>query len=272
MSRSVSRRIVLITGASSGMGLATADFLTRKGYRVYGTSRRPEKYEVSFPLLAMDYTDPESIRRTVTEILQREGRIDVLINNGGRGMIGPLAETPSSDMHALYETNVFGPLELIKAVLPAMHEQGEGLIINISSIAGFAGLPFRGGYSSSKAALMILSETLRFELHGSGIRVTDIAPGDFRTGIAQKRFYAPNRPDSPYYEQYERILRQIDEEVDSGLPPEMMARLIEKIIRTPRPKMQYRIGPFMQKMLPAAKALLPQFLYEKIMLKMYGLG
>ena len=263
--------VVLITGASSGMGLATALHLHEKGYRVYGTARRPEKYEVPFALLAMDYTDEESIRAVAREVLDREGRIDVLINNAGRGMIGPLAETPTDDLRALYQTNVFGPVKLIQEVLPSMHARGQGLIINISSIAGFAGLPFRGTYSSSKAAVMILSETLRFELHGSGIRVTDIAPGDFRTGIAAKRFYAPNRPGSPYNEIYQRILDQIDNEVDKGLPPEMMAHLIEKIIRTPRPKMQYRIGPWMQKLLPTAKVLLPQRLFEKVILKMYGL-
>ena len=261
----------MITGASSGMGLTTAKYLMEKGYKVYGTARQPDKYEVPFPMLALDYMDEDSIHSAAKEVMEKEGRIDVLINNGGRGMIGPVSETPQDDIRALFQTNVFGPLALIKAILPYMNREGDGLIINITSIAGYAGLPFRGVYSSSKAAMMMLSEALRFELHDTGVRITDIAPGDFRTGIAAKRFYTPNRPGSPYYNNYERILRQIDEEVDKGYPPEAMAKLIEKIILTPHPKLQYRIGPRMQIILPWAKQLLPSFLYEKIILKMYGL-
>ncbi len=266
------KKVVLITGASSGMGKATAEYLSGKGYRVYGTSRNPEKYDgLAFPLLKMDLTAKESVRSAVREVLTREGKIDVLINNAGRGMIGPVEESDEHDIEAIFNTNVFGLLRVTKEVLPGMHERGEGLIINISSIAGFAGLPYRGLYSSTKAAVMIISETLRFELQGSGIRVVDIAPGDFKTDIAKGRIYVPNRKNSPYYDKYEKVLKTIDDAVDKGLDSIEMAKSIDKIIRMKNPKIQYKIGPFEQKLLPLIKVLWPQKWFERLILKLYHL-
>ncbi len=263
---------VLITGASSGLGKAMAFHLHEKGYKVYGTSRKQPLDFIDWPFTVfhLDLEETDGAMDLREDFLAVEDRLDVLINNAGRGMIGPVAEIDESTYQDLFQTNVFGPMEVIRAFLPQLIES-KGMIINITSIAGFMGLPYRGAYSASKAALMMLTEALRLELHGTGVRVVDVAPGDFRTGIAGNRFYVENDPKSPFYETYERILKEIDNEVDKGFDPEVMARVIEKIIRTPNPKPQYRVGPFVQRIFPALKQLVPSRMTEKIFLKKYGL-
>ncbi len=263
-------QVVLITGASKGMGKETGIFLQSKGFTVYGTARRPENYPVHpFPLIAMDLENENSIREAVHEIVRREGKIDVLINNAGRGMMGPLEETPQEDLKTLFQTNVFGPVEIIKQVLPVMRRQKSGLIINITSVAGFTGLPFRGGYSASKSAFMILTETLRYELYNSGIQITEICPGDIATDIASGRIYTEVDENSPYFKTYQRILQEADREVKKGLPPMAIAEKVSEIIRENQPAPRYIVAPFMQKILHVAKAVLPGKIFEKLIRNHY---
>ncbi len=266
------RNKVLITGVSSGMGKAIAFALHQKGFEVYGTSRNPEKWkDFPFPVLKLDLADNQSINRFPDELKKLTPTLDVLINNAGRGFLGPVEETPEEEMKTLFETNFFGPVKLIQKTMPFLRNSDSGLIINISSVAGFLGLPYRSFYSASKAALMMLSESLRYELHGSGITVVDVAPGDFATEISKRRIYVQVNPDSPYHNTYHQMLQDINKEVSKGLPPEVMARLILKIIRKKYPKPQYVIGPFEQKILPLVKALMPGKWFEKIILKNYKL-
>src|SRR5690606_4416360 len=159
-------KVVFITGASSGIGKAIAEHLQQKGFQVYGTSRNPQNKKLSFPLVALDVTSQESIQAAVAQIISEVGKIDVLINNAGVGITGPIEETPDSEIKKAFNTNYFGPLQVIKAVLPHMREQRQGLIINITSIAGYMGLPFRGIYSASKGALELTTEAYRMELKG----------------------------------------------------------------------------------------------------------
>jgi short-subunit dehydrogenase len=264
--------VVFISGASKGMGKATGEYLTGKGFKVYGTARHPEAYPESvFPLLKMDLEDNKSIEEAVAYVVEREGGIDVLVNNAGRGMMGPLEETSGEDLEKLFRTNVFGPLKLIKTVLPVMRKQKKGLIINITSVAGMLGLPYRGIYSASKSAMIILTETLRYELAGSGIKAVDLSPGDIATDIASDRLYAEVSEDSPYYESYKEILQATDSEVDKGLPPVEVARTVYRIIRSHKPKPRYIVAPFTQKILPVVKGILPPAWFEKLIAKHYGI-
>lgn len=139
-------KVVLITGASSGIGKAIGAYLHERGFRVYGTSRNPSKIQSSVPfrLLALDVTQIDTIEKALSEVIQAEGRIDVLVNNAGMGITGPLEETPAAAVLKVYDTNVFGPMEMIRAVLPYMRKQQGGLVINITSIAGYMGLPLEG--------------------------------------------------------------------------------------------------------------------------------
>lgn len=265
-------KVVLITGGSSGIGKSIGEFLTNKNYKVYGTSRNPEKCKDSmFPLIALDVTKKETIETCIKEVIKNEGKLDVLINNAGVGITGPIEEIPENEIKNNFETNFFGPINVIKAVLPQMRKQNNGLIINVTSIAGYMGLPYRGVYSASKGALEILTEAFRMELKDFNVKMTNVAPGDFATNIASGRFHAPIKVDSPYKKPYTNTLKLMDEHVDSGKDPELMAKAIFKIINTKNPKVHYKVGEFMQKFSIVLKRILPDTIYEKLLLNHYKL-
>ena len=187
------KKVVLVTGASSGIGLSIANYLhLQKKYIVYGTSRKIYKSSnFSFNLIELDVTGKSSIERCIAEILKKESKIDILINNAGVGITGPLEEIPTSEINKHFQINVFGPILLIKEVLPSMKSSKNGVIINITSVAGQIATPFRSIYSGGKAALDIISETLAMEVRSLGIDVVSIAPGDFKTNISKRRFHSP---------------------------------------------------------------------------------
>ena len=265
-------KVILITGGSSGIGKSIGEFLTQKGYTVYGTSRNPDKVkETTFPLLTLDVRDVNSIQHAVAILLEKEGRLDVLINNAGVGITGPLEEIPTVEIKNNFDTNFFGPIEMMKAVLPQMREQKSGLIMNITSIAGYMGLPYRSVYSASKGALELITEALRMEVKAFGIEITNVAPGDFATNIASGRYHAPLNPDSVYQIPYGNTLKMMDEHVDSGRNPNEMAFAIHKIIETIKPNGHYKVGSFLQRFSVVLKRILPDKMYEKMLMKHYGL-
>ena len=265
-------KVIFITGASSGIGKTMAIYLTTKGYKVYGSSRSPEKYGMEvFPLLRMDVNDVASIYTCIDEIIKKEGRIDVLINNAGAGITGPIEEIPDEEIRKNFNTNFFGPLNVIKSVLPNMRLNKGGIIINITSLAGYMGLPYRGIYSANKGALEILTESLSMELRDFNIDVVCLAPGDFATNIAAGRYHAPVLKNSPYEKPYGYTLKSIDEHVDGGEDPILVAKQIEKIITSTRPKIHYKVGSFLQKFSIVLKRILPDRMYEKMLLNHYNL-
>ena len=272
MKTDTSSKVVLITGGSSGIGKSIGEFLSEKNYRVYGTSRSPERVSGSlFPLLALDVTRKETIKTAVTALIEKEGRIDILINNAGIGITGPIEETPDIEIEKAFDTNYFGPISLIKAVLPYMRKQGGGLIINVTSIAGYMGLPYRGIYSATKGALELTTEAFRMELKDHNIKMTNIAPGDFATNIAAGRYHAPILENSPYKEAYASTLKIMNKHVDSGKDPQLMAKAVHKIITTKNPRAHYKVGEPLQKFSIALKRVLPDKVYEKMLLKHYKL-
>ena len=265
-------KVVLITGGSSGIGKSIGEFLHQKGFVVYGTSRNPEKITNSiFPLVALDVRDKQSIVNCVAEVIQKSGRLDIVINNAGVGITGPIEEIPTEEIRNNFETNLFGPIEVMKAVLPQMREQKSGLIINITSIAGYMGLPYRGIYSASKGALELITEALRMEVKSFGIQITNVAPGDFATNIAAGRYHAPVVKGSAYEVPYGNTLKEMDSHVDSGSNPNEMAAAIFAIIQTDKPKVHYKVGAFMQKFSIVLKRILPDTMYEKMLMNHYKL-
>ncbi|MDH3322859.1 MAG: SDR family oxidoreductase [Flavobacteriaceae bacterium] len=265
------QKVILITGASSGIGKVTAQYLAEKGFKVYGTSRKPKQNHFNFELIALDLNNEDSIQKAFKTILEKEGRIDVLVNNAGMGITGPIEETPTEEMRKVFETNFFGALTMIKAVLPQMRKQNSGLIINITSIAGYMGLPFRGIYCATKGALETVTETIRMEVKQFGIRVSNVAPGDFATNIAAGRYHTPVFEDSAYKEIYQKNLDLMDAHVDSGSDPKEMAEQIYKIIQNPQPRIHYKVGDFMQKFSIVLKRILPDKVYEKLIMNHYGM-
>ncbi|MDO7171141.1 SDR family oxidoreductase [Mariniflexile sp. AS56] len=265
-------KVVLITGGSSGIGKSVGEYLTSNGFIVYGTSRNPENYKESkFPILELDVKNVETIQQTVKTIIDKEGRLDVVVNNAGAGITGAIEEIPDAEIKANFDTNFFGPISVIKAVLPQMRKQQAGLIINITSIAGYMGLPYRGVYSASKGALELLTESFRMELKDFNIKMTNIAPGDFATNIAAGRYHAPLLENSPYKKPYGDTLNLMNTHVDNGSDPNMMAHAVLKVINTKNPKAHYKVGEFMQKFSIVLKRILPDKVYEKMLLKHYKL-
>lgn len=265
-------QVVLITGGSSGIGKSIGEFLHKKGFVVYGTSRNPERVLNSvFPLVALDVRNVDTIHKAVAKVIAISGRLDIVINNAGVGITGPLEEIPMEEIKNNFETNFFGPIEVMKAALPQMRSQKSGLIINITSIAGYMGLPYRSIYSASKGALELITESLRMEVKSFGIQITNVAPGDFATNIASGRFHAPLIKNSAYEIPYGNTLKMMDEHVDSGSNPNDMAQAVYEIIQNPNPKIHYKVGAFMQKFSIVLKRILPDKVYEKMLMNHYKL-
>lgn len=265
-------KVVLITGGSSGIGKSIGEFLTDKGFIVYGTSRNPRNYSTSkFSLIALDVTDNTIIKSAVKHVIDKEDRLDVLINNAGAGITGALEEIPEAEIKRNFETNLFGPINVIKAVLPQMRKQNSGLIINVTSIAGYMGLPYRGIYSASKGALELITEAFRMELKDFNIKMVNLAPGDFATNIAAGRYHAPVIKGSAYEQKYSSVLKAIDEDVNKGNDTELVALTVYKIINSKNPKIHYKVGAFMQKFSIVLKRILPDKVYERLLLNHYKL-
>lgn len=265
-------KVVLVTGASSGIGLSTASLLAAKGFKVYGTSRRPSK-EASkdFSMIALDVTLQESIGQCIDEIVKKEGRIDILINNAGMGITGPIEDTPIEEMKKVFDTNFFGATAVIQAVLPVMRKNKSGFIINITSIAGYMGLPFRGIYSATKGAFELTMEALRMEVKEFNIRVCNLAPGDIATNIASGRYHTPVFEDSAYKEKYQLNLDLMNSHVDSGMPPERVAQKIYRMLHNKNPRIHYKVGGFMEKFSIVLKRILPDLVYERLLMNHYKL-
>lgn len=267
------RKVILITGGSSGIGKSIGIYLKSKGFRVYGTTRDLKKHTdfSSFELLELDVRNPDSVQNTLQQLIDKEGRLDVLINNAGIGITGPIEETPHDEIVKAFDTNFHGPLHMIKAVLPQMRKQQTGLIINITSIAGYMGLPYRGIYSATKGAMALITEALRMEIKDFGIHMATLAPGDFATNIAAGRYHAPIEESSPYQKPYSNTLQMINDDVDNAGNPIAVAEKVFKIIKTNRPKIHYKVGVFMQRFSLVLKKILPDKVYEKLLLNHYKL-
>ena len=266
-------KVVLVTGGSSGIGRAIGELLSEKGFMVYGTSRNPEKYsnDVSFPLLKMEVPDPKTIKEVVAAIIKKEQRLDIVVNNAGVGITGPIEETPELEIKKAFDINLYGPINVIKLVLPQMRKQKSGLIINITSIAGYMGLPYRGIYSATKAALEITAEAFRIEIKQFGIKMTNIAPGDFATNIAAGRYHAPVLENSPYKDAYSNTLEMMNAHVNQGNSPLELAHVILKVINKNEPRVRYKEGNLLQKFSIVLKRVLPSNWYEKMLMKHYKL-
>ena len=266
------KKVVLITGGSSGIGKCVGEYLSAKGFVVYGTSRNPKQIDNHlFKLVALDVNSTESIKNAIDEVVLAEGQLDILINNAGMGITGPIEETPTNEMRKVFDTNFFGAIDVMKAVLPQMRAQNSGLIINVTSIAGYMGLPFRGIYSATKGALELVTEAVRMEVKSFGIQVTNVAPGDFATNIASGRYHTPVFETSAYKKVYQENLDLMNNHVSGGADPIQMATAIYKIIQTPKPKVHYKVGDFMQKFSIILKRILPSKVYEKLLMNHYKL-
>ena len=260
-------KVVLVTGTSSGIGLAIATFLAKKGYTVYGGSRSAPEND-NFNVLELDVTDDENVRKAVQFILDKQGRIDVLINNAGVGSAGAVEKTPLEDIKKSFEVNCFGVIRVSQLVLPHMRAQKYGRIINMSTIGSTIGLPFRAFYSASKGAMDLVTESLRLEVEKFGIQACTIHPGEVKTDIANNRIVSINYEEEIYGKTFKTAFESLDKSVDHGKNPELFGPLVEKIINSKKVKRNYYVGSFNEILGLNLKKILPYYLYEKIV-RMY---
>jgi len=237
------KNIALVTGASSGIGREIATLLAAQGYRVFGTSREPERCgEIpGVKMLPLDVRSDGPISKCVQAVTVEAGGIDILVNNAGFLLLGALEEASSEEALQQFQTNFFGVVRMVNAVLPGMRERGHGRIINISSGAADFAMPCEGFYSASKAALNIYTEGLRQELKHTGVTASLVQPGFFVTGIRDNRKTAARRI-SGYSEFRERFERSYNRYFDGGQDPEKVARTVLKIARARSPGFRYRVG------------------------------
>jgi len=262
--------VVLITGASSGIGRATAELLAARGYRVLGGVRAPTTTRPlrGIELVPLDVRDEASVKSCVEQVCSRAGRIDVLINNAGVNLVGAVEETSISQAQALFDTNVFGVLRMIQAVLPGMRRQGRGLIINISSILGVIPAPFMGVYAGSKHAIEGLSESLDHEVRAFGIRVVLIEPSYIRTNLDASAAQAEGRIDA-YAAQRQHTAAAITRNTNTAPEPELVAKEVLRTIEGPY-RMRRPIG---QAALQSwLRSLLPARLFDPGLRKSFALG
>tara|TARA_B100000900_G_scaffold152896_1_gene129848 strand:- start:2883 stop:3683 length:801 start_codon:yes stop_codon:yes gene_type:complete len=264
-------KVILITGGSSGIGRAIATYLSSKNqYIVYGTSRDISKLSnISFIPIELDVTSEKSISKCIDTIFEKHSKIDVLINNAGVGITGPMEEVPNIEIERHFKTNLYGPINLMKKVLPVMRKNKSGMIINITSIAGYVGTPFRSIYSAGKSSLDIISETLNMETKDFNIKVVCVAPGDYLTNISKGRFHSPVIDGSPYENNYRSSLNKMNENINKGANPIKVAKLVNKIINLKNPNKKYISGSILERLGPVLKFVLPQRFFEYLVLKLF---
>jgi NAD(P)-dependent dehydrogenase (short-subunit alcohol dehydrogenase family) len=243
----MSSKVALVTGASSGIGEASARKLHELGYTVYGAARRVDRMaglaEAGIHILAMDVTDEASMQAGVKQIIEQSGRIDVLVNNAGYGSYGAIEDVPLAEAHAQFEVNVFGAAQLIQLVLPQMRAQRSGTIINISSIGGKIYAPTGGWYHATKFALEALSDCLRLETRPFGINVVVIEPGGIRTewgGIAAANLRKVSG--SGVYAEQANAMANIMSSDRIGSPASVIANTVAKAATARRPRTRYAVG------------------------------
>ncbi len=268
-------KVILITGASSGLGSACADLLVKQGHRVYGTSRYAKFLDNnsdpgSLKMIPMDVNDDISVSRAIAHIIDREGIIHVVVNNAGYGIAGSIEDTSIEEAKALFETNFFGVHRVCRAVLPYLREQGFGHIINIGSLGGVVSIPFQSFYSASKSALASLSDGLSMELKPTGIVVTRIEPGDYQTGFTSNRVFVKGfDPAGIYGERCSRAISVMEEDERNGADPQDLARVLAGIIDSKKPALNYRVGMFMQTFLVGLVPFIPAKWVEKLIMGTY---
>jgi len=254
--------VALVTGAAAGIGKATAEALARAGYRVFGTSRRATAAPApGITMLVCDVTDDESVRRAVREVVARAGRIDVLVNNAGRSLIGGAEESSLEQARSLFDVNVFGILRMTNEVLPIMRNQGKGRIINISSVAGFLPGPFTALYTSTKHAVEGYSESLDHELRTFGIRVSLVEPAFTRTAL-EENGERPDRISSVYDSGRSAVSSVWRNSIAAGDPAEAVAAKVVQAATERSPRIRYTPGKTASR-LRFMRRFIPERTFEK---------
>jgi len=257
------KQVVLITGISSGIGQTTARLLTQQEFSIFGTARNLSRVEAipGVEVLPLDVRSEESVNTCVDTVLKRAGRLDILVNNAGHGLWGSVEEVALEEAKALFETNFFGVVRMVKRVLPIMRRQGSGQIINISSGLGLAALPFVGFYASSKFALEGYTESLRHEVKLFQIKVSLVEPGFVHTQFHNNMQLASN-PITDYDPLRQRVSEGFQKHREKGLEPTQVAECILRIIKSKSPRLRNIVSKEIARTF-FLRRVLPESLYER---------
>lgn len=255
---------IIITGTSSGIGFALAEYFGKKGHKVYGLSRKHTESNY-FSSIPTDVTDPDAVQNAIAEVLKTETKIDVLINNAGMGMVGSVEDSVKEDILRLFNLNLVGAVQMMSAVMPNMRAHKSGKIINVSSIGSEMGLPFRGFYSASKSALDKVTEAMRYEVYPWNIHVCSLHLGDIKTNIAENR--VRTQVSESYQSVFNKVYALMNSHVGDGTEPLEVAEYIDRLLSKDRWKAHYYFGKFGQKIGVPLKWILPQGTYETLMKK-----
>lgn len=236
-------KIALVTGASSGIGEITAQYLVNAGYTVYGTSRRStQTAEQAVKMIALDVTRDDSVEQVINEVIRLHGRIDLLVNNAGFGLAPAGAEESSIEQaQAIFDTNFFGIVRMVRAVVPHMRQQQSGRIINIGSVLGFLPMPYMALYAASKHAVAGYSESLDHELRTWGIRVSVVEPAYTKTQF-EANFLQPDAKLDEYDAIRLAVANRLSEVLNSADQPSVVAETVVKVARSEQPKLRYTAG------------------------------
>lgn len=263
--------IILITGITSGFGKAMAERLNADGHKVFGTFRKECERIPGVTYLKADVRNENDCKAAVDSVVAAEGRIDVFINNAGMGIGGPLEFCSLEDAGLQMDTNFMGMVRFLHFVLPVMRNQGSGKILCFSSIGGLMGLPFQGLYSASKFAIEGYCEALRMEVKGFGIDVVVIEPGDFATKFTAQRKSVTDGEAYRIYRTYAESMASIENDEQTGLKPEYLAKKISRIVMKKRPACSYVISTFEQFLSTVLKRILPARWFSSILSSYYKL-
>ncbi len=261
-------KVVLVTGGSSGIGKAICLRLADEGHTVFGTTRKVGSQPQSYRLVTMDLVDDASVKQAVAEVIESAQRIDVVVNNAGLGIQGATEDLLPEQALSLFDANVIGAHRVCRAVLPHMRTHGSGLIINITSLAANFGLPYRGFYSASKAALERFTETLNMEVGPFGIHAVCLQPGEYKTNIGASRI-RPEVISEPYKAGYERAMELLGGSMHYSRDPDEVAVLVQRIMGKAKPKTVYYAAHGMARLAVLLKKILPGRLFQRLLMKEY---
>lgn len=265
---------VLITGASSGIGMACAELLCDRGYHVFGLSRRGGEDKSSaeggfIHHICADVTDDSSVKAAVAEAIAMADTIDILINAAGNGLCGAVDECTAEDALAQMNTNYLGVVRMINEIVPLMRERRNGIVVNIGSVGGIFAIPFQSLYSSSKFAVEALTECMRIELLPFNVRACLVEPGDIKTGFTSARKYTEKAKRSAYGEPFRRAIAQMEKDERGGAEPISVAKAVLYMINRKNPPIRKVAGAFIYKVFPFLKRILPSRLVERVLTAMY---
>src|SRR5215831_20951671 len=268
------QRVAVVTGSSSGIGYETSLMLARNRFLTYATMRNPEKgknlkslaekEKSLFRVVKLDVTDDGSVKDAIESIITDASRIDVLVNNAGYALNGAFEDLAMEELKAQYETNLFGVIRVTQAVLPLMRKQKSGIIVNISSGAGKIAIPVQSAYVSTKFAIEGLSESMAYELEPFGIKVVLVEPGFIKTNIGNNIVTAKKSQDanSPYSQLTEKMVSFIEHGLETGSPPDVVAKVVLKAVTSENPNLRYLAGQDVQKWMKAKRGMSDEGFHE----------